>query len=343
VEAILHAVLPYKYVDHTHADAVITLSNTPEGETRIRDLYGNRVVIIPYVMPGFDLARMVAERFPKEAHDGTLGMVLMNHGLFTFGESAQVAYERMIRLVDEAESYLRQRNAWELTPSASETDIDTLALAQLRRDISDIAGFPLVLQSHRSAAEMSFCQRDDLAEIAQRGPATPDHVIRTKRLPMLGDQLLDYVAAYQSYFETHAVESRTPVEMLDPAPRVVLDPHLGLLTLGRNSREAEIVADIYRHSLEIIQRSELLGGWRALPARAIFEVEYWELEQAKLRKPGTAPPLQGEVALITGAASGIGRACVDSLLQRGAAVVGLDRDAAVAYQHDETGAFLGIA
>jgi rhamnose utilization protein RhaD (predicted bifunctional aldolase and dehydrogenase)/NAD(P)-dependent dehydrogenase (short-subunit alcohol dehydrogenase family) len=343
VEAILHAVLPYKYVDHTHADAIVTITNTANGEARIRELFGDRVVVIPYVMPGFDLARTVAERFPHEAHAGTLGMVLMNHGLFTFGDTAQASYERMIRLVDEAETYLKQHNAWTLNPSASDQEIDTRALAELRRNISDVAGFPIILQSHRTAAEMSFCQRDDLEAISQRGPATPDHVIRTKRLPMLGDQVLDYVAAYQHYFETYAVEARSPVEMLDPAPRVVLNPQLGLLAIGRSSREAGMVADIYRHTLEIIQRAELLGGWQALPAKAIFEVEYWELEQAKLRKPGSPPPFQGEVALVTGAASGIGRACVDSLLKRGAAVVGLDLNPAITDQHAETGAFLGIA
>ena len=343
VEAILHGVLPYKYVDHTHADAIVTLTNTPNGEERVRELYGDRLVIIPYVMPGFDLARTVAELFPKQAHEGTLGMVLMNHGLFTFGDSAQQSYERMIRLVDEAESYLQSQGAWDLDTQASETGIDTLALAGLRRNISDIAGFPCILQSHRSELEMSFCQRPDLETISQRGPATPDHVIRTKRLPMLGEQVLDYVAAYQHYFETHALDARTPVEMLDPAPRVVLDPKLGLLSLGRNSREAGIVADIYRHTLQIIQRAEHLGGWRALPEKDIFEVEYWQLEQAKLRKPGSLPPLQGEVALVTGAASGIGKACVDALLQRGAAVVGLDLDEAIGFRHDDNPSFLGIA
>ncbi|MEJ2393555.1 MAG: bifunctional aldolase/short-chain dehydrogenase [Candidatus Thiodiazotropha sp.] len=343
VEAILHAVLPYKYVDHTHADAIVTMTNTPDGEARIRQLFGDRLVVIPYVMPGFDLAKQVAQQFPREAHAGTLGMVLMNHGLFTFGDSAQESYERMIRLVDEAESHLQQHNAWTLTPETSETEIDTLALAELRRNISDVAGFPVILASHRTEAELSFCQRADLEAISQRGPATPDHVIRTKRLPMLGDEVLDYIAAYQHYFETYAIESRTPVEMLDPAPRVVLDPQLGLLAVGRNPHEAGIVADIYRHTLEIIQRAELLGGWQALPAKEIFEVEYWELEQAKLRKAGSPPPFQGEVALVTGAASGIGRACVESLLRRGAAVVGLDRDEAIAYQHDDSEAFLGLA
>jgi rhamnose utilization protein RhaD (predicted bifunctional aldolase and dehydrogenase)/NAD(P)-dependent dehydrogenase (short-subunit alcohol dehydrogenase family) len=342
VEAILHAALPYKYVDHTHADAIVTLTNTQDGEARIRELYGDRVVVIPYVMPGFDLARKVAELFPREAHAGSLGMVLMNHGLFTFGDNAQIAYERMIHLVDEAETYLQQHNAWTLNPSVCASEIDTQAIATLRRNISEVAGFPLVMQSHRTQAEMSFCQRSDLEEISQRGPATPDHVIRTKRLPMLGQEVLDYVAAYQHYFETYAIEARNPVEMLDPAPRVVLDPTLGLLSLGRSSREADIVADIYRHTIEIIQRAELLGGWQALPAEAIFEVEYWELEQAKLRKPGTPPPFQGEVALVTGAFSGIGRSCVESLLQRGAAVVGLDIDPAIAYQHNESSAFLGI-
>jgi rhamnose utilization protein RhaD (predicted bifunctional aldolase and dehydrogenase)/NAD(P)-dependent dehydrogenase (short-subunit alcohol dehydrogenase family) len=341
VEAILHAVLPYRYVDHTHANAIVTLTNTSDGEARIRDLFGDRLVIIPYVMPGFDLARAVAQRFPREAHAGTLGMVLMNHGLFTFGDSAQLSYERMIRLVDEAERYLQAQDVWTLPTSFRDTTIDTRAIAELRREISEAAGFPVILRSHRTAAEMSFCQREDLADISQRGPATPDHVIRTKRLPMLGSEVTIYMADYQHYFETYAIEARTPVEMLDPAPRVVLDPELGLLSVGRDSREADIVADIYRHTIEIIQRAERLGGWRALPARDIFEVEYWELEQAKLRKAGTPPPLRGEVALVTGAASGIGRACVEALLQRGAAVAGLDLDPAIAYRHDNAG-FLGI-
>ncbi|MEJ2453342.1 MAG: bifunctional aldolase/short-chain dehydrogenase [Candidatus Thiodiazotropha sp.] len=343
VEAILHAVLPYRYVDHTHADAIVTLTNTADGEARIRELYGDRLVVIPYVMPGFDLARTVAERFPREAHSGTLGMVLMNHGLFTFGDTAQESYERMIRLVDEAERYLQEKGAWTLEPTARETGIDYPALAELRRNISDVAGFPVILASHRTPTAMSFCQREDLETISQRGPATPDHVIRTKRLPMLGAQVIDYVAAYQHYFETYAPQARTPVEMLDPAPRVVLDPTLGMLSVGRSNREAGIVADIYAHTMEIIQRAERLGGWQALSARDIFEVEYWELEQAKLRKPGSPPPFQGEVALVTGAASGIGRACAESLLKRGAAVVGLDLDPAIAYLHDDNDAFLGIA
>ncbi|MFI0457319.1 MAG: class II aldolase/adducin family protein, partial [Candidatus Thiodiazotropha endolucinida] len=227
VEAILHAVLPFKYVDHTHADAIVTLTNTPQGERIIRELYGDRVVVIPYVMPGFDLAKSVATLFPCNAQQDTIGMVLMNHGLFTFGDTAQLSYERMIQLVDEAERHLQQSGAWELHQQCTEHEIMPQLLADLRKEISDVAGFPIILQSHREDAELAFCQRQDLAKISQRGPATPDHVIRTKQLPMLGRDVIEYVADYQRYFEHHAPSSRTPVEMLDPAPRVILDPELG--------------------------------------------------------------------------------------------------------------------
>ncbi|MES9969377.1 MAG: bifunctional aldolase/short-chain dehydrogenase [Candidatus Thiodiazotropha sp.] len=341
VEAILHAVLPYKYVDHTHADAIVTLSNTPRGEQLIRELYGGRVVVIPYVMPGFDLAKSVARLFPCNAQQETIGMVLMNHGLFTFGDTARLSYERMIQLVDEAECHLQQAGAWELPIQGKEHPPQPDVLADLRKEISDVAGFPVILQSHRGQSELGFCQRQDLAKISQRGPATPDHVIRTKQLPMLGRHTIEYVADYQRYFEHHAPASRTPVEMLDPTPRVILDDELGMLTVGKNSREAGIVAEIYQHTMTIIQRAELLGGWQALPTQAIFDVEYWELEQAKLRKSRQPPPFQGEVAVITGAASGIGKACVQAMLKRGAAVVGLDKTAAITDLHNGPD-FLGI-
>lgn len=331
VEAILHAVLPFKYVDHTHADAVIAVTNTADGEARIRAIYGDEVVIVPYVMPGFDLARRVAERFAAEAGERTLGMVLMSHGVFSFGATAQESYERMIELVDRAERYLSDQGAWDLPappPADAEASLG-LELAQLRRAVSEAAGFPMLLACERSAEALAFCRRDDLGTLSQQGPATPDHVIRTKRLPMLGRDVGAYARAYRDYFEAHAPRARGPVQMLDPAPRVILDPRLGLVTCGKSAAETRINADIYRHTLEIIQRADRLGGWRALPAADVFEVEYWDLEQAKLRKGGRPPTFHGEAALVTGCASGIGKACVESLLARGAAVIGLDRDPAV--------------
>lgn len=326
VEAILHAVLPYKYVDHTHADALLCLTNTPEGEALVREVFGDLVVVIPYVMPGFDLAREVARRFPQQVKPGCIGMVLMNHGLFSFGEDARSSYERMIRLVNLAEEALKSRNAWhiEIKPQTAPA-IDPVELASLRAKVSEAAGSPMLMRLWQEPGELAFLARDDLGSLSQQGPATPDHVIRTKRLPMLGQNLDAYVEAYTAYFERNKARARVEkIEMLDPAPRVILEPRLGMLTLGKSARDCQILADIYRHSLDIMQRADTLGGWCALPEGDIFDVEYWELEQAKLRQKGGKPPFQGEVALVTGAASGIGRACVESLLARGAAVMALD-------------------
>lgn len=343
VEAILHAALPYKFVDHTHADAVVTITNTANGEDRIRQIYGDTVVVIPYVMPGFDLARMVAERFAQESSPATLGVILMNHGIFSFGETARESYERMIDLVGRAEQYLQQQAAWEL-PCPADQGAPAMALtgiAELRKSVSHAAGHPMILRTDNSSTTLQFCQRDDVVNISQQGPATPDHVIRSKRLPQLGRDVDAYVAAYKAYFDEHAAQARTPVTMLDPAPRVILDPDWGMLTAGKSVQEANINRDIYRHSMEIIQRAELLGGWQALPAQDVFDMEYWELEQAKLKKGGVSKELQGEVALVTGAASGIGKACVDSLLARGAAVVGLDLNRDIEHLYDGAN-FLGL-
>lgn len=343
VEAILHALLPYRYVDHTHADAVITLCNTPGGEQRIRTLYGDRVVVIPYVMPGFDLARLCAEIFPRQRNEHTIGMVLMNHGVFSFGATARESYERMIELVSLAEAELQAREVWTLDwdPAVKQTGPLRLELAGLRRRLSGLVGAPVILHSVRDDQALAFAQRTDLADIACQGPATPDHVIRTKRIPLLGRDLDAYADAYRRYFDAHAPQARESKTLLDPAPRVILDPAFGLSTVGRSAQDACIVRDIYRHTIDVIARATRLERYQALSARDYFDVEYWDLEQAKLRKAGAAPVFGGEVVLITGAASGIGRACVDAFLARGAAVVGLDIAPAIARLSDRP-AYLGL-
>jgi NAD(P)-dependent dehydrogenase (short-subunit alcohol dehydrogenase family) len=202
-------------------------------------------------------------------------------------------------------------------------------MAELRRALSATAGFPVIVAAYENAASLEFARRADIATISQQGPATPDHVIRTKRAPMIGRDVKAYVEAYKKYFNEHAPRAREPKTMLDPAPRVILDRDFGVATVGRSAKDAAIGYDIYAHTLEIIQRATALGGWQALPAKDIFDVEYWDLEQAKLKSDGKPPVFAGEVALVTGAASGIGKACVDSLLARGAAVVGLDINPAI--------------
>jgi rhamnose utilization protein RhaD (predicted bifunctional aldolase and dehydrogenase)/NAD(P)-dependent dehydrogenase (short-subunit alcohol dehydrogenase family) len=320
VEALLHAVLPHPAVLHSHADAVITLTNLEK--PRVEEVFGDRVVVVPYVMPGFGLARTCAELFPQHASENTIGMVLMNHGLFTFGADTKEAYNRHIRLVSDAQAYLaEQRPAPAGVPQVGHHVVDPCEIARIRKEISDTAGHPMIVSRHTDDTTMAFVTRPDLADVAMRGPATPDHVIRTKRLPLIGRDIAGYAADYRRYFDEHA---RPGLTMLDPAPRIVLDPELGMLTVGRRARDADIARDIYVHTIGIIEQAAALGGYRALPPSDLFDVEYWELEQAKLRRAGAPAEFTGEVALVTGAASGIGRACVLALRAKGASVIGLD-------------------
>jgi rhamnose utilization protein RhaD (predicted bifunctional aldolase and dehydrogenase)/NAD(P)-dependent dehydrogenase (short-subunit alcohol dehydrogenase family) len=352
VEAILHAILPQTFVDHTHADAIITVTNSVDGEARVREIFGDSVIIVPYVMPGFKLVRAVAALHPAQAAPKATGMVLLNHGIFTWGETAKESYDRMIELVGMAEAYLQRKGAWtidapapayfdKLSTSSQPTPV-AAALAALRKDISTLAGFPLILTTRADEACLHFAQRPDITVVSQQGPATPDHVIRTKRVPLVGREVAGYAQEYKAYFDEYAPRSPQKLTMLDTAPRVVLDPEFGLVSVGRSAADAAIADDIFCHTIEIITRAEMLGGYRALPAADLFDMEYWELEQAKLKRQGAPKAFAGEIALVTGAASGIGKACVASLLARGAAVAGLDLNPAIANLYERND-FLGIA
>ena len=328
VEAILHAIIPFKYVDHTHADAVVSITNTSNGEERIREIYGDRILIIPYVMPGFVLSQKVVELARGIAWDKLEGMVLMNHGIFSFADDAKVSYERMLKLVGEANDYLARQNATKIETTTASEAMDLAALTQLRQSVSRLAGKSMLCQLNNSPEAVAFSLFDNVADIATRGPLTPDHVIRTRRIPLIvsGDieqDVAEYQAEYQQYFDDYADGSLT---CLDAAPRWAVWPGKGVIVFGASTKETGIISDIVRHTLNCIQWAESLGGWQALPASDIFEVEYWELEQAKLKKAGSAAAQQGKVALVTGAASGIGKACVESLLERGAVVIALDID-----------------
>ena len=331
VETILHAILPFKYVDHTHADAVVTITNTTAGEDRIREIYGDRVVIIPYVMPGFDLAKDVARIFSEQSTDKTEGMILMNHGIFSFGGNAKESYDRMISLVNEAESYLVRNNAWDINKLETHFSVKTIRnqVAELRQKISLTVGKPVLMSLTNSQLGLSFSNRKDVNEIATRGPLTPDHVIRTKRIPMIGRDVNKYNEEYASYFSKNEINAKARKTMLDSAPRVILDKEFGLCAVGKNMSEIGIISDIYEHTMESILRAEKLGGFQALPAKDIFDLEYWDLEQAKLLKNKSSLAFEGEVVLITGAASGIGKACVESFLCRGSAVIALDLDPSI--------------
>lgn len=325
VETLLHALLPHPAVQHSHADVIVTLTNVADGAETVRQAMGDDVVVVPYVMPGFDLAKAVAGLWPVESTPDTIGMVLLNHGLFTFGDTTRQAYRRHVELISRAEEWLDENAPRSSAPADELAEIPPVELARLRREISEAAGRPMIVTRHTDTDVARFVARDDLASLASRGPITPDHIIRTKRVPMVGTDVASFVDDYRRYFEAHRGRSSQELTMLDPAPRVVLDRRLGMLTVGARPVDADIAADIYHHTIPVLERAEdHLGGYVALDEGDLFDVEYWDLEQAKLRRGGTPPPLTGQVALVTGAASGIGRACAAELLDRGAAVVGLD-------------------
>ncbi len=342
IETILHGCLPYRFVDHTHADAVLAISNTANGEQRIREVYGNRCVVIPYLMPGFELARYCAEAFSREKTADTIGMVLLNHGIFSFGANARESYERMIDLVTLAEDYLQSRGALvSEEPSTAVPRVAAPAQALLRKRLSSLVGAPMLMRTVTNARTLAFAAHPDCAGYSQRGPITPDHIIRTKRIPMLGSDVDSYASAYREYFAINEPGAHDRKAILDQAPRVVLDPALGMTTLGRSAKDALVVAELYEHSMDVIRCAEALGGYRPLGQAELFEVEYWDLEQAKLKKSGKPPVFLGEVALVTGAASGIGKAAVESLLARGAAVLGLDVNPSVQNLHQRAD-YLGL-
>jgi rhamnose utilization protein RhaD (predicted bifunctional aldolase and dehydrogenase)/NAD(P)-dependent dehydrogenase (short-subunit alcohol dehydrogenase family) len=330
VETLLHAILPHKYVDHTHADAVLAISNSPDGEQRMRDIYGDKVVVVPYIMAGFELASYCAREFPKQKTRNTVGMVLLSHGIVSFGAEARESYELMIDLVSMAEKYLAANKAWSIgLPSVAPPAFKRVEAAQLRSDVSRAAGFPLLCRCNDSSPFLGFARHPALARISQGGPATPDHVIYTKPLPMLGRDVARFADAYRAYFEKNRKKAEQPKTILDPAPRMALDPDLGFAAFGRSAREVAIVEELYEHTISVILRAEALGGWRAIEDRHVFDIEYWDLEQAKLKPAEAVAAFAGEVALVTGAASGIGKACAEAFLARGAAVVGLDRNPAI--------------
>ena len=328
VEAILHALIPYKYVDHSHADAVVTISNTRDGETRLKNIYGGEVLILPYIMPGFVLARQVAEATRGLDWSSFKAILLMHHGIFTFNDDARISYDNMIELVNRAEDSLRE-NAGEKAITFSNYEVneeDALQLSALRKAAGNLFDGPLLVSADCSAKAAGFASLPGCGELVKRGPLTPDHTIHTKAFgavlndfPLAG--LREFKQAYFDYYEEHAGPENT---CLDPVPRYAVWVNRGMVYLAGNAERLNIVRNITRHTLKAIQLGEALGGWETLPRKDLFDVEYWELEQAKLKSNVTKTEFDGKIALITGAASGIGKACVAEFVGKGATVIALD-------------------
>ena len=332
IEAILHAILPFRYVDHTHANAVVALTNLPDGAERVRAVYGDRMIVIPYVMPGFILARAVLEaiRGRDLRAEGVEGLILLNHGIFTFDDDARRSYERMIDHVTLAEQELARLAPGHQPARAEPADADLAGLAGLRQRVCQLVGRAQIALLDDSPEAVGYCGLDGVDEFGRRGPLTPDHVIRTKRAPLfidglgpevVGNAVAAYADDYRAYFERHARDHHKP---LDPAPRFALVRGHGTVSFGNTVKEAGIVADLVHHTVRTVQLGQASGGWHPVPEAELFEIEYWDLEQAKLNQAGQAPVHRGRVAIVTGSAAGIGFACAEALAAQGATVVGFD-------------------
>ena len=346
VEMLLHAFMPAKFVDHTHAAAVLSLIDQPNSEQLCAQVYGTRMGFVPYRMPGFGLAKIAAKVF--EQNRRVEGLILDKHGLFTFGETAREAYERMIEMVSLAEARLRQGGKAvfasiklppQLAPVAEVAPIIRGACSVADDRVEGAWRRPIV-EFRTSGAILNFVNGEGVARYARAGVVTPDHVIRVKPWPLIlpapqAGRLADfkaaarkaaqkYIADYKAYFARHRRRARGAA-MHDPAPRLVLVPGLGLFALGAGKRDAVIAADIAQAAIECIADAEAIGTFASIGQVDMFDVEYWPLELAKLGARRMLP-LQGQVAVITGAGGAIGAATAKAFAAAGAEVALLDLD-----------------
>ena len=351
VEALLHAYLPARVVDHTHATAFLALANLPDAEAACAEIFGPRMAVVPYIMPGFALARRAAEI--AEANPRAEGLLLLNHGHFTWGETARESYERVIAHTNAVADWLAQRRSGPLYPAAPAPD-PAPPLAELRGALAEAAGedAPMPVMDLRAGDHLrGFLERPDIADLACRGVATPDHVIRTRGYPLLLDRatqaagrgaigraVAGWTARYRAYFEAGNARHDGAKTMLSPVPAVAWLPGAGVVAMGRDARAARIIADIAEQNARVIAAGEAAGGFRPIGEADLFDMEYWSLEQAKLGK-AAPPPLAGRVVLITGAGGAIGRAIAAEFARLGATLMLTDRDeAALEAAHAALGA-----
>ncbi|MFD0986668.1 bifunctional aldolase/short-chain dehydrogenase [Methyloligella solikamskensis] len=350
VETLLHAFLPHKFVDHTHSAAVLAIVDQPDGEALAEEIYDGRMGIVPYIAPGFGLAKAAADVF--DAKPDVEGLILHKHGIFTFGETAQEAYERMIEMVSLAESRLRQGRPTVFQPRAlPERLAEASDIAPVLRGACAIKGGRgeepkrFILEFRTSDEILDYVNGEELSSYSQRGVVTPDHIIRTKNTPLIvpapeaGDldgfaekvdaAVAEFAKAYDAYFERENARVGHTKTKLDSSPRVILVPGLGLFGVGATAKAAGQAADLAQNSVHVITRAEAIGRYEPLPESDLFELEYWSLEQAKL-KGQVAKPLTGQIAVVTGGAGAIGKATAKALAGDGAAVAVLDRDAEAA-------------
>jgi len=348
LEALVHAFLPPKYIDHTHADAILALTNQAAGEKLVREALGEDVIVAEYVRPGFKLAKAAAAAF--DASPGSRAMVWMRHGLVTWGETARESYATMIELATKAEEYLAKHASRPLvvpvsTPLPMARERLTRVAPILRGLLAQPSGnadqpyLRVILQPLVNREVLDFVDSDRGRETALTSPLTSDHLIRTKALPLwiddpkyedmcklreqISQAIREYSAEYDAYVERHSARLPAGLTRFDSLPRVVLMPGLGALCAGSDVTAAGIARDITAHTLAVKARVAAMGTYLGLPEAELFDMEYQSFQHAKLGRE-TEPVLRRHVALITGAAGAIGSGISQELLEQGCHVAVTD-------------------
>jgi rhamnose utilization protein RhaD (predicted bifunctional aldolase and dehydrogenase)/NAD(P)-dependent dehydrogenase (short-subunit alcohol dehydrogenase family) len=345
LELLLHAFMPHQFVDHTHANAVLSLIDQPDGAKLCDDVYDGRVGLVPYVRPGFGLAKAAATTFDKNPK--VEGLILDKHGIFSFGASARESYERMIELVSRAEERLKKNRKAVFKsarlPQQVPPNDDVAPFIRGACSLKDAGGEGahrrMILEYRSNDAILNFINGAELKRYGASVVITPDFTIRTKSLPLIvptpqAGKLDDfkraahaavaaYIDSYKQYFARHNARSGGGKKMVDPLPRIVLVPGLGLYGLGRSAKDARIAADLAEAAVATITDAEAIGRFQSITEADIFDTEYWPIEQAKLGKE-PEKPLAGQVAIVTGAAGAIGAATARAFAAAGAEVALLD-------------------
>jgi rhamnose utilization protein RhaD (predicted bifunctional aldolase and dehydrogenase) len=281
VEAILHALIPYKFVDHTHADAVVTISNSENGLSDIKKVFPN-FLIVDYVMPGFVLAHTIYEMTKDLDWSSIDGIILHNHGIFTFDNDARESYEKMIEAVMQAEVFLKQNASFNIAHKFEHSECDMQKIVKV---LSEAKGYDVSININQSPLANYYASQDNLREFATRGVLTPEHIIRTKRVPLIMEDtdLAGEVATYMQEYKEYFKEYSNGEVMLNAAPNYMIIKNLAVISFGKTPKEAAIINDIVEHTMKAVLRADKLGGYKSISLKDSFAMEYWELEQAKLK------------------------------------------------------------